>query len=143
MTNPIIGPQGEYVTEPSNDTIVFMLPLEHFYENLISVVYDASSFEHMERFLERGEIYASQEAAEMALIRAECKQRLKVLAYKDWRPAYQSNGEQMYIGASDDGIQVAYADVWFENEKKMLEAFVTITEKERAAFLYVYKHEEE
>lgn len=134
---PIIGSQGEYVTEPKRDAECWII---YNYPDWCPVVTRWKPITTSHYVLLNGQLYATREAAEMALIRAKCIRRLKEMAYKDWRPDYVGHGWQAIMGYAED-VSI-YFDAWFETEDAMQDAVATTTREEWDAFAYVYKPED-
>ena len=126
MTKPITDHYGAYVTEPTRRLVWYSD--EELNNEMWGGYYDQQTR------LELGILYASREAAEMALIRAKCLRRLKEVAYGDgWLPKNEKDGFNLVYDC-DFGM-----DVRFKTLGQMRKAEESLTPEEKAAFLYVYK----
>jgi len=142
---PIIGAQGEFVTLPACDAVVFY---PQSYRGGWSVKIDQAKYLY-EDGIESDDLavldyYATREAAEMALIRAKALQRLKAMAYgKGWLPPEIDAGHGICtlrgVASSDFEYDYNLGNIRFNHYDDASEALETITPAERAAFLYVYK----
>tara|TARA_R100000951_G_scaffold7417_1_gene7068 strand:- start:72 stop:542 length:471 start_codon:yes stop_codon:yes gene_type:complete len=149
---PIIGAQGEFVTLPACDAVVFY---PQSYRGGWSVKIDQAKYLY-EDGIESDDLavldyYATREAAEMALIRAKALQRLKVLAYGDgWLPDLNDDSVEDKFGIyystfSGDFVVCGTLDmdntfgIYFEAGDKAETALKSLTIQEREAFLYIHK----
>lgn len=94
--------------------------------------------------------WASRKAAKMEIIRADCIRRLKEMAYGDGIPKDFDNTYTISIlrafgslGSPSKSRAGIVIDAYFKEYQTALIAFDSIIDKEKSAFLYVYKPEEE
>lgn len=146
MAKPVVGPYGEYVTTGEKGHVT----------NAWTFGGDVGVYATKACLCENRNwtAYATREAAEMALIRAKCIRRLKEMAYGDgWLPDFNEDKEIHHIPLMYHFNQMCpptimqaggiALPVFFKNRKMAFEAYETITPEERAAFLYIYKPEED
>jgi hypothetical protein len=147
---PIIGAQGEFVTLPACDAVVFY---PQSYRGGWSVKIDQAKYLY-EDGIESDDLavldyYATREAAEMALIRAKALQRLKVLAYEGGTDHLKGGVDKYWILLTGAGAFTwawgeyvqhnLKIDAFFKDKESVFSARETITTDEKAAFLYIYK----
>lgn len=133
MTNPIINHYGAYVRAPEKYTPCYKICHASGGVVILSVAWGCITARYA---LNLGLLYVTREAAEAALTRAKCIQRLSVMAYKDWRPKSLNTTWEVIIPAVG-GIGIHAETV--EQRDVILKS---ITPEDRDAFLYVYKEGE-
>ena len=139
-SKPIIGAQGEYVTEPKHGTVLWVADL--WRGRSVKTKFSLGNFRH-KRSVKVGNAYATREAAEMALIRAKCLRRLKCIdgcVSAAIAPIQTDSYFYVYFDSPTQGGHIP--DICYTTSKKAREAFDTITPAETAAFLYTYQPEE-
>lgn len=146
MNKPIIDHYGAYVTEPEEGTYCYSI---HF------AATDPEPYEvdfcpniNGQVAFNSGNLYATREAAEMALIRAKCLRRLKEMAYERGMPNDYDNTYTISIlyalgglGSPSKSRAGAPIQVYFKDYLSATVAYETITPEEKAAFLYVHNAE--
>ncbi len=135
MSKPIIGVYGEYVTKPECYT---SFTIEHVQNKGAMVQETQPPLFSPETKTQ----YATREAAEHALTRAKCIQRLSVMAYGNgWLPKHSLGGLRIVV--RDECDMPVSTGVLARTVMEKQDAEETITPAEREAFLYVYQPEEE
>jgi len=146
---PIIGAQGEFVTEPADRTSCYAHGVTGASENPVIEAMPYSRYVCIVNSLNNGVLYATREAAEMALIRAKALQRLKVLAYEGGTDHLKGGVDKYWILLTGAGAFTwawgeyvqhnLKIDAFFKDKENVFSARETITTDEKSAFLYVYK----